>query len=216
MGADDQAPSESMYDRFVRAARIDADNWRDPAHDLDAIQLATSEERKDIERFLITRGVQHFIDAEALASLDTPRARQALIEAFRNGTTEIRAAVAHVAPDLIETDERLDELIQRIGECDAYNALGLTVAQIEETHPPVVIDAMLRRIASDPGAAAVHFAGLLLYLHGQADARFDWQQRPFLLRFNAGDDRDRREAFDDLCRRIGWDSASYASRWSDS
>ncbi len=204
-----------MYERFLRSAQIDSNNWRDPQHDLEAIELATADERRAIEQFLIMRGVEHFIDAEALALLDTPRARQVLIETFRKGTTEIRAAVAHVAPQLIEADEQLVELIQRIGECDAYQGLSLTLVQIESTHPPAVIDAMLRRIVTDPGVAAGHFAGLLLYLYGQASERFDWNQRPFLLRFNPGDHHDRRIAFDELCRRIGWESGNYAVLWPE-
>jgi len=63
-----------MADRFIRAAAIDADNWRDPQHDLEAIQLANQEERSAIENFLIRRGIQHFIDAEAPRTLDTPAA----------------------------------------------------------------------------------------------------------------------------------------------
>lgn len=70
-----------MYDRFVHAAQIDASNWRDPQHDLEAIRLATSDELVAIERFLVARGIQHFMDAEALATIDTPSARQTLVEA---------------------------------------------------------------------------------------------------------------------------------------
>ncbi|HMP78052.1 MAG TPA: hypothetical protein PKD54_01245, partial [Pirellulaceae bacterium] len=208
----DQAekPHESMFERFRRAAQIDADNWRDPQHDLEAIRLASPDERVAIERFLLGRGVRHYIDAEALALLDTPSARQALADAFHHGTTELRAAVASVAPHVIPSDKQLAELVQRVGECDAYQGLSLTLTQIETMHPPEVIDAMLRRMVRDPGVAAVHFAGLLLYLHGHADEPFDWELRPFLLRFNPGDDSDRREAFAELCRRIGADPAPYS------
>jgi len=111
--AAEQRP-DSMYDRFRRAAQIDADNWRDPQHDLEAIRL---------------------------------------------------------------------------------------------------IDAMLHRIVRDPGVAAVHFAAMLLYLHGQASEPFDWEQRPFLLRFNPGDQGDRRNAFMELCQRIGTSSAPYLLHW---
>lgn len=192
-----------MSARFRRAAQIDADNWRDPQHDLEAIRRATTDERLEIEQFLLERGIRHFMDAEALALLDTPPARLALRVAFRTGTAEIRAAVACVAPQLVEDNERLAELIRRIDECDAYKGLSLTLTQIETTHPPEVVQAMLARIARDPGVAAVHFAGMLLYLHHQASEPFDWEQRPFLLRFNPGDELDRREAFAELCRRIG-------------
>jgi len=209
MNDDSNQPSVSMYERFRRAAEITADNWRDPQHDLEAIELATPADRRAIEQFMLVRGVRHFVDAEALALLDSPAAREVLREAFRSGTTEIRAAVAHVAPSLVDHEERLAELLTRIDHCDVYQGLNLTLGQIESLHPTEVIVAMLRRIARDPGVAAVHFAGMLLYLHGQAPSPFDWEQRPFLLRFNPGDEVDRRAAVVELCHRIGVASDPY-------
>ena len=49
---------------------------------------------------------------------------------------------------------------------------------------------------------AVHFAAMLLFLHGQADSPCDMAQRPFLLHFNTGDRTAREAAFAELCRRI--------------
>ena len=203
----------SMFDRFRAAAQIHAGNWRDPEHDLDAIRMATPEERKAIEQFLLSRGIQHFIDAEALALLNTPTAQQALLKAFHTGTTEVKAAVAQVAPDLIPNDEQLSELLQRVDQCDAYKGLDFTLQQIESMHPPPIIETMLQRIVRDPGVVAVHYAALLLYLHGKATSAFDWDLRLFLLRFNAGDDADRRQAFIELCDQLGCASAPYFEAW---
>lgn len=207
------AKPESMVDRFVRSVQINADNWRDPEYDLDAIRLATQEEKAAIESFLIQRGIKIYCDVEALSLFDTPSAHQLLLSAFRTGSQEVRAAVAQLVPELINADERMVELIDRIGKCDAYEGLSLTLTQIEETHPPAVVDAMLHRIVSSPGVVAVHFAGLLLYLHGQSAEPFDWEHRPFFLRFNPGDDADRKGAFAELCARINWDTAPYAAIW---
>jgi len=205
----DPATRSSMVDRFIKAAQMDANNWRDPQHDLEAIRLATPDELAAIERFLLGRGINHFIDAQALALIDSPDARQALLGAFRQGTTEIRAAIAYLAPDLIQDEERLAELIARIDTCDAYQGLSLTLEQIETSHPPSVIEAMLRRIARDSGVAAVHFAALLLYLHGLASEPFEWEQRPFFLRFNSDDPCDRRAALVELCQKIGYDESNW-------
>jgi hypothetical protein len=203
MTSDAEPARPSMYERFCRAAAIGPDNWRDPEHDLEAIRLATPDEKRAIEQFLLRQGICHFIDAQALALIDTPAARQALLAAFRDGPLEIRAAVAHVAPELVAEGEKLAELLQRIETCDAYAGLDLTLDQIERTHPPQVVAAMLKRIERDPGVAAVHFAALLLYLHGHAASAFDWDQRPFFLRFNPGDEIDRQQAIDELYQRIG-------------
>ncbi len=55
----------------------------------------------------------------------------------------------------------------------------------------------------------MHFAGLLLFLFGQAKSRFDWDERPFLLTFATPDPAARRAAFISLCDRIGVDPQPY-------
>ena len=205
--------AESMAERFRQAAVVNLNNWRDPQHDLEALRQATPREQAEIEQFLLARGVERCIDVEALALLNTASAEQALRTAFDSGPVEVRAAIALFAPQLIPSSERVAELLRRVGECDVYNGLSLTLSQLETDHPAEVIVAMLRRIRSQPGVVAVHFAGLLLFIHQQAAEPFDWEQRPFLLRFNPGDEADRREAFAELCRRIGW--SELVSRLSD-
>jgi hypothetical protein len=215
MSASDQPKSDSPWERFRRAAEITAENWRDPQHDWDAIQTASPAERRSIEQLLVARGARHVIDVQALAMLSSPEADQALRQAFQSGSAEIRAAVVHFAPQTIEPAALRSELLQRIAECDAYAGLSLTLEQIEGQYTPELQTAMLTRIARDPGVAAVHFAGLLLYLHGQAESPFDWDQRPFLLRFNPGDLADRKAALVELCRRIGVRHEAYDSLISD-
>lgn len=205
-----------MLDRFRRSAQIDADNWRDPQYDLDAIRHATPQEKAEIEQFLCARGIGHPCDVEALALLDTPKAREALLAVFREGKVEIRAAVAHFAAKLIDKQERMQELLERIATCDAYQGLSFTLEQILADHPQEVIDAMLRRIVLDPGVAAVHYVALLFFLSGITNDEFDWQHRPFFLRFNPGDDLDRKAAFLELCERINQDSCPYNELWSPS
>lgn len=202
-----------MLERFRRSAEIGIDNWRDPQHDLDALRLATPEEKAAIERFLVTRGVNHFMDAEALALLDTPSARETLANAFRTGSPQIRAAVAHLAPDIVCKEERITELLNRIATCNAYQGLSLTLHQIQSDHPSAVIEAMLRRIVRDPGTVAVNFAALLFHLSGITDEPFDWSWRMFFLRFNPGDEVDRQAAFVHLCEQINQDASRYDDLW---
>lgn len=207
--------NRSAYDRFVRAATMDHDTWHDGrGHDLDAIRDASAEERQLIEQFLLGRGINDPRDVEALALLNTPRARAALLEALRSGNPGIRAAVVDHAPRLLTDDERERELVERIGCADAFAGLDATLQHIEDLHPPPVIEAMLRRIVREPGVAAVHFAAMLLYLHGKASEPFDWAHRPFLLRFNSGDPADYRAAFVELCSTIGVDAAKFLANMS--
>lgn len=203
-------PNASAYDRFVRASAMDHDAWHDGrGHDLDAIREANADERHRIEQFLLAQGVRHPRDVEALAALHSPAADEALRAAIRSDDPAIRAAVIDHAPQLLTPLERERELVARIDAADAFAGLDATLRQVEDVHPPTVIDAMLRRIARDPGVAAVHFAAMLLYLHGQANEPFDWEQRPFFLRFNEGNPEDHRAAFRALCDRIGVDATRF-------
>lgn len=56
---------------------------------------------------------------------------------------------------------------------------------------------------------AANFAGLLLFVHGQASEPFDLQQRPFLLRFNTASQHDRQAAFRELCAKVGVDPEEF-------
>ena len=49
----------------------------------------------------------------------------------------------------------------------------------------------------------VHYAAMLLYLHGQAAEPFDWEVRPFVLRFADSGPDERQAAYRELCERIG-------------
>lgn len=203
MSSDSERHRESMFERFRRSARIDLDNWRDPQHDLEAIRCAAPDERVQIEALLLSRGIQHVMDVEAFAFLDSENTRQALTAKWRTGSPEIRAAIVHFVPNLVDEAEKLDELIGRINDCDVYDGLDLTLQQIESCHPPAVISAMMSRVARDPGPAAVHFAAMLLFVCGQAAEPFDWEHRPFFLRFGTGDEADRQAALRELAQRIG-------------
>ncbi|MEZ6105021.1 MAG: hypothetical protein R3B96_02640 [Pirellulaceae bacterium] len=192
-----------MFERFRRGAEVSQENWRDHSHDLEAIRLASDEDFRRIESFLLNRGPRTPSDVEAFATLATPAATHALREALEHAAPEIQAAILHFASELLTADERTRRLVACIADCEPYHGLDLTLQQIETHHPPAVIDAMLARVANDPGPVAVHFAGMLLYLHGASAEPFDWELRPFLLRFHAGDESDRHEALAELLRRIG-------------
>ena len=88
---------------------------------------------------------------------------------------------------------------------------GLTQAllQVEEYHPPEIVAALLRGVLARTEGPPVHFAAMLMFLHGQAKTAFDWNQRPFFLEFNTDDDAKRRALFRDLCAKIGVDPEPY-------
>jgi hypothetical protein len=50
---------------------------------------------------------------------------------------------------------------------------------------------------------------MLTFLHGKADEPFDWEQRPFFLRFHTEVRSEREAVFHELCERIGVDAGKY-------
>jgi hypothetical protein len=56
--------------------------------------------------------------------------------------------------------------------------------------------------AGREGEVAIHFAALPLFIYGMAEEAFDWS-RPFQLRFNTDDAKERKKAFDEHCQMIG-------------
>jgi len=56
---------------------------------------------------------------------------------------------------------------------------------------------------------AVLFAAMLFYIYGKATEPFDMKQRPFFLRFNTEDKKERVQVFLNLCKQLNIDPKKY-------
>jgi len=202
--------SESLLDRFEQSLQTNYEKWHDGiGYDLDAIREASPEERASIEELLLQRGVFDWRDVEALAVLNSSQAREALRSAMTSHDHQVALAVARHAPDLLDEAERAALIVRALEQASVYGGLSQALNQVEEFHPAPVIEALLHGAARRDGEVAVHFAAMLMFLHGQAETVFDWDQRPFFLKFNTQDPTARRAAFGELCRKIGVDAQKY-------
>jgi hypothetical protein len=202
--------TESAVERFERSMIIDYEKWHDGiGYDLEVIRAAKPQERVAIESLLLSRGVNDWRDVEALAEFDTARARDALRKAMKSGNHRIRAAVMSHAPELVPAEERLASLVKALKHADFYGGLTEALDAAEELHPPVVMEVLFRGALSRSGEVAVHFAAMLMFLHGKAKAAFDWEHRPFYLRFNTPNREAREAVFRELCEKIGVDAAKF-------
>ena len=62
-------------------------------------------------------------------------------------------------------------------------------------------------------AGEMKFAGYdQIIVFGKAKEPFDWKQRPFFLRFNTEDRKERVEVFRELCQKLEINSEKYLSR----
>ena len=84
------------------------EKWHDGiGYDLGALAEATPKERAAIEGLLVARRPRDWRDVEALAALDTPRARKELVAALGDANAEVRLAVTRHAPHLVpDADKR--------------------------------------------------------------------------------------------------------------
>jgi hypothetical protein len=213
-GKADEPIAGTVLERFKGSMIIDYEKWHDGiGYDLEIIRNATSEELLQIDDLLASRPVDDWRDVEALAAIDSPRARALLTKALRHANHQVRAAVINHAPHLVSDAERSASLISALRHAEIYGGLTEALDQAESFHPPEVIDALFQGLLKRDGATAVHFAAMLMFLHGKASTSFDWDQRPFFLQFHTEDKAERRRCFRELCERVGLDGGSMLKRY---
>jgi hypothetical protein len=200
----------SALQRFIQSMEMNYEKWHDgTGYDLDILKTATPQELTQIEDFLIARQVVDWRDVEALAVLDTQRARALLRKTLKGRNRELATAVTDYAPHLVSEQEQTRTLVAALKETDSYTGLVQALLQVEDFHPPEVVDALFRGVLTRNGEDAVHFAAMLMFLYGKADSAFDWSQRPFFLKFNTENHAEREAAFRELCEKLGVNGTRY-------
>lgn len=199
-------PSEAM--RAWDASReMNCERWREgTGYDLGALARMTPAERDAVETSLL-HGLRDWRDVQALAALDTPRARAALRRVLDEGSDALRMAVLRDAPHIVPADAggtgaRTRALMKALATAEFYGGLSQALDEVESFHPPAVMDALWRGLRERDGGTAVHFAAMLTYLHGAATEPFDWAQRPFFLTLHTEDAAERAAAIAELRRRL--------------
>jgi hypothetical protein len=205
--------SQTLVQRFQASMVLDYEKWHDgTGYDLKLLREMSPDERNDIHDLLIERGTQDWRDVEALACFDTPEAHAALEAALKSSNPEVRNAVTRAVPERISDEARTASLVQGLKTAVIYGGLTQALDQVVEFHPPEIVDALMRGALDRAGDVAVHFAAMLYYIHGKAAEPFDWEQRPFFLRFNTDDRRERETVFRELCEAIQVDPRRFLSK----
>jgi hypothetical protein len=185
--------------RFIESMNIDYEKWHDGVgYDLEALNEANKEEREAIERILVNRSPLGWRDVEALAILDTPRARSALIVSVLGGINEVNIAVLRYAPELINDELRKKLIVEALKSASFYYGLTQTLNIVEKYHPKEVVRELFHGLLKREGEVAVHFAAMLFYIYGKTETSFDWEKRAFFLKFNTEKLSDRKIIFQEL------------------
>lgn len=180
--------------RFNDSREMNYERWREGiGYDIEAMLGLSPPLRESIEQSLIP--AKDWRDVEALVALGTPRAEQALRVALQSVDVELRLAVMSRAPQLVDPAKRLESVLMALETAVAFGGLSATLDQVEEFHPPAVVESLFRGLLHRTGDVAYHYATALAVIHGKIPNRWDWSLRPKLLAFNTTDMTERREAF---------------------
>ena len=174
------------YERFLSSMVITYMMWHDgDGYAVDAIAEMTPEERVEIEAKLIGRlseSAADWRDIEALAYLRTPTAVAAIDKARTHRNNEVRKQALEYFLNRADEESAPDpeQLDEQVAKAVAGGAIDMA-----QTHPtPRVKRALLDLARLGNAVQRVNAAAMLMYLCGQAKEAFDWEQRPFYLRFN--------------------------------
>ena len=204
------AASGDAARRFLASMPMDFDKWHDgTGYDLDALKAVPPAELPAIAATLIAHSPRDWRDIEALAQIDLPQARAAVKAALKDNDPAVRHVAQQYLPEAIDPKVREQKLIAAIRTAAPFDGLTYVIDEAAEFHPPAVIDALFKAALACDGESAVHYAALLFFLHGKAKEPFDWDHRPFFLRFNTTDRNERRAAFRELCQTVGVDPDPY-------
>jgi hypothetical protein len=200
---EDNSSSLTLLQRFKASMKIGFEEWHDGiGYDIKAIRMASQAERDAIEQILINHSPRDWRDIEALAEINTKCARETIKEAIKDPNPVVRVAVMRFAPDLVNDNERTQSLIGALKNAEPFWGLAQVLDEVERYHPEEAKEALIKGSLNRKGEVAVHFAAMLFYLFGEVKEPFDWGKRPFFLRFNTEDRKERIKVFRELCQKI--------------
>ena len=201
---------DSAAARFLASMTMTFDMWHDGlGYDLEALDAVPESEKGMIEHVLLAHTPCDWRDIEALARLNTTAAIVAIEAALKSTDPKVRREAMKHSGEKSDPDDREKLLIKGLENDDLFGGLSDAIDEAEEFHPPAVVDALFRGALNRDGQAAVHFAALLFFIHGKSAEAFDWSNRPFFLRFNTADRKDRKAVFRELCDIVGVDPNKY-------
>jgi hypothetical protein len=199
-------PPSAAYDAFVKSMEMDYDKWHDGVgYDLAALSKLTPAERESATSILVIRleTTGDWRELEALARIGTPIARRAVKRACLSGPLRTRL---YALRELLALGEKIDPdplIAEAFAAGDLYDGLSIAIDLAAEYRRVSLIPILLARTLEGTAEARIHAAALAWFLAGKTEEPFDMKERPFFLRFGEEDQKVRREAYAELCRRIG-------------
>lgn len=194
------------YTTFLKSMRLTVDEWRDGiGYDLEALEEVTASERDALVQMLAERLETNpdWREIEALGAIGTPAAKKAIRRAVNHSDLKTRMRAAEQLTEMGEPADLEGAIIEALHETSLFNGLSQAIDLAEEHPSPRIQETLLDLALNGTEEQRIHCAALALYLGGKADEAFDWNHRPFFLRFGDNDRKVQIEAYQELCRRLG-------------
>ena len=192
------------YKKFIDSMEMNYERWHDgTGYDLDALGELKGDERKEIEQMLLAAPKSDWRNQEALAALGSPQAVEALEKDLKSKNAATRLAAASELHEMGRLKDMGEILVGVLKAAKSSSLFSRVMDEIGWDKTVAAIPTLLDIARKGPGEQACHAAAMLFYLKGLADEPFDWDHRPFFLRFNPDDAADRARAFDELCAKTG-------------
>jgi len=195
------------YQTFLGSMKIGLNEWREGiGYDLGALENVSDLERDELVQMLGERlkRTPDWREVEALGAIGTPAAR-AILRTFVNRVD--RETRLHIEEELVRLEEPSDlegAIIDALRHTNLGSGLSAAIDRAEWNPTPRIRETLLDlSLNGDDEEKRINCAALALYLGGKADEAFDWNHRPFFLRFGETDRTLRIEAYKELCDRLG-------------
>ena len=185
---------------------MNVEKWREGiGFDLEALKNVTDSERASLVGMLEQRLAANgdWREIEALGEIGTTEAKDAIRRAVKHGSPETRLYAANQLAKMDETQHLESAIVEALRKTSLFGGLSEALDLAEENPSPLIQETLLDLALNGDEEQRIHCAALALYLGGKAEEAFDWNHRPFFLRFGDNDRNIQIEAYKELCSRLG-------------
>jgi hypothetical protein len=193
------------YKTFIASMNITVDKWRDGVgFDIDALEKVTDLERGVLVKILSERLETNpdWREIEALGAIGTNAAKEAIRQVAEHGSHEARLHAAEQLAKMDESENLENVIVEALRNSTLWSGLSKAVDMAQEHPSPRIRETLLDLALNGNQDQRIHCAALALYLGGKAKEAFDWDDRPFFLKFGDDDRNVQIEAYKELCRRL--------------
>jgi hypothetical protein len=197
----------SAYDRFIKSMTITQEMWHDGiGYDIGALSELTADELTSLVQRMKECG--DWRDVEALGQIammkeeKVAQAATAALKARAKSNDKIGLRAAEALSELGEKVDMEDSIVKTLLKMNNDAAFSEAL-DLSEAYPTPRVKEALLKCAKEHSGMGVHCAAMLYFHAGLAKEAFDWDHRPFFLRFGDDDPEDRARALKELCAKTG-------------